>query len=92
MRTCIIEQTDGFTLERGGNGLTYLLTNKAADAEIFFQGDDALTFEIDYEATQRAYERPGSVAYGKPWNWSLGYLWSNYSDAARPFTSAVERA
>jgi hypothetical protein len=47
MQHHVLHDSSAWRLERWGKGLSYLITNKRADACAFFQGDDADEFERD---------------------------------------------
>jgi hypothetical protein len=44
-----------FELECWGNGLAYALTHKATKMQVFVQGDDAATFELDRATAENCF-------------------------------------
>jgi hypothetical protein len=66
-----IHNTTSFKVDSWGHGLAVLFTNKAANREVFFQGDDASCFlsEIDH-----------SDAMGWPYERTFANLWSDYEE------------
>jgi hypothetical protein len=55
MRHAIICDTAEWLLESWGNGLSYNLTNKAAQAEVFVQGDDASRFSDEFTQCEESF-------------------------------------
>ncbi len=60
MRGVIIHHTtrpngdEGYIVTSWGNGTAYELRDRRAKRSVFFQGDDALTFEAELEASIEA--------------------------------------
>lgn len=75
--TCFDGQS--FRLTSWGRGVAFLLVNKREGMELFLQGDDALEFEADMEATTKS--KP-SLTFQQVAAW----LWDQcgYGDAAMP--------
>lgn len=53
----------GFTVTSYGNGLSYLLRDRAARRELFVQGDDAAEFRDELEASIEARGLNDGVAF-----------------------------
>lgn len=78
MKSCIIENTDKYTVESFGNGLSYSFWRKKDSANGSVHGDDATCWREDYDSMCEAYHNPKSVWHQKSWNACLAELTEPY--------------
>ena len=72
MKTNTLANTPKFTLTSWGNGLAYSLFNRAANQEVYVQGDDADQFITMWGNFNRTLETERACAE----------VWDVYADAA----------
>lgn len=73
MKTITIHNTPSFRIDSTGNGLSYDFTHKKQNKYVFFQGDDAIEFENELKAYEKAFP---DMEYEN----LLTLLWNDYSD------------
>ena len=78
MKSCIIENTDKYTVESFGNGLSYSFWRKKDNASGFVQDEDATAWGKEYESMLELHSDPRSCFYEKPWNYCLSFIIDDY--------------
>ena len=81
MKSCIIENTDMYTVESFGNGLSYSFYRKKDNASGFVQGEDASAWRKEYEDMLELHSDLRSCFYEKPWNYCLSFIIDDYLTA-----------
>lgn len=80
MKTVIIDQNEGYTIESHGNGLAYAITRESDGASVFIQGDDASMFRDEYDDLSIDHNSPNTRASRFTWRELLDTMCGSYFD------------